>query len=252
MCWIYYICVILLVEQRFLPWYINFTTSVGYTKGVETKNMKITIFGATGQIGQLLVTQALQAGYDVTAYSRRPNALNIKHEKLQIIVGDLTDQGKLREAILERDVVVSALGPTMSMKRQVLDLPITQGHKAIISVMEEYGPKRFITLATPTIFAKEDVKQLVTQLPSIMAKLLYPTGYAEMKEIEKLIENSRLDWTVVRMLNPNMKTNGNGYSVSFGDTKGKMNVSRYNVAKCMLEATQKDEWVHKMPIVFNN
>ncbi|WP_242450825.1 NAD(P)H-binding protein [Priestia endophytica] len=214
--------------------------------------MKVTIFGATGQIGQLLVTQALQAGYEVTAYSRRPNALNIEHEKLQIIVGDLTDQGKLREAILERDVVVSALGPVLSMKRQVLDLPIAEAHKAIISVMKEYGPKRFITLATPTISAKEDVKQLITQLPSIMAKLLFPTGYAEMKAIEKLIKNSKLDWTVVRIINPNVKTNGNGYSVSLGDTKGKMNVSRYNVAKCMLEATQKDEWVHKMPIVFNN
>ena len=56
--------------------------------------MKITIFGATGQIGHLLVTQALQASYDVTAYSRRPNALNMEHEKLQIVVGNLTDRGK--------------------------------------------------------------------------------------------------------------------------------------------------------------
>nr|WP_255293838.1 NAD(P)H-binding protein [Priestia megaterium] len=45
-------------------------------------------------MGQLLVTQALQAGYDVTAYSRRPNALNMEHEKLQIVVGDLTDRRK--------------------------------------------------------------------------------------------------------------------------------------------------------------
>lgn len=26
----------------------------------------------------------------------------------------------------------------------------------------------------------------------------------------------------------------------------------YDVAKCMLDATMKDEWIHKMPIVFNN
>ena len=214
--------------------------------------MKITIFGATGQIGQLLVTQALEAGYDVTAYSRRSNALNIEHEKLQIVVGDLTDRGKLREAISGRDIILSALGPALSMKRQVSDLPIAEAHKAIISVMNEYGIKRFITLATPTISAKEDVKQLVTGLPSIMARILYPTGYAEMKAIESVIKNSNLNWTVVRILNPNVKTNENGYSLSFGDTKGKMNVSRYNVAKCMLEATQKDEWIHKMPIVFNS
>ncbi|MEK3886209.1 NAD(P)H-binding protein [Bacillus sp. FSL K6-3431] len=42
--------------------------------------MRITIFGANGQIGQLLVSHALQAGYDVKAYTRRPNALSIEHE----------------------------------------------------------------------------------------------------------------------------------------------------------------------------
>jgi putative NADH-flavin reductase len=214
--------------------------------------MKITIFGANGQIGQLLVQQALQAGYDVTAYTRRPNALMIEHEKLQIVVRSLTDRGKLKEAIFGRDAVLSALGPALSMKRQVVDLPISEAHKALISVMEECGVNRLITLATPSIPAKEDVKQLVTVLPSKMAKALYPTGYAEMKAIEKMIKNSNLDWTVVRIINPNVKTSANGYRVTFGDTKGKMNVSRYNVAKCMLDAVTKGEWVHKMPIVFND
>jgi hypothetical protein len=118
--------------------------------------------------------------------------------------------------------------------------------------MEEYGIKRLITLATPSISAKEDVKQLITVMPSIMPKLFSPTPYAEMKAIEKLIKNSNMDWTVVRIINPNVKTNGNGYSVSFGDTKGKMSVSRYNTAKCLLEAVRRDEWIHKMPIAFNN
>lgn len=41
--------------------------------------MKITIFGANGQIGQHVVEQALQAGHQVTAYTRRPNALDKQH-----------------------------------------------------------------------------------------------------------------------------------------------------------------------------
>ncbi len=213
--------------------------------------MKITIFGASGQIGQLLVEHALDVGYNVIAYTRRPNALTIEHEKLQIVVGSLTDQDKLRGAIVGSDAVLSALGPVLSMKREVSNLPIAEAHKEIISVMEDSDVKRLITLGTPTISAKEDTRQLVTVLPSKMAKLLYPTGYAEMKAIEELIENSKLDWTVVRIINPNVKTNGNGYSVSFGDTKGKMNVSRNNVAKCLLDSMTKVEWIQKMPIVFN-
>lgn len=214
--------------------------------------MKITIFGANGQIGQLLVNLALESGHDVTAFTRRPNALNIENEKLQIVVGALTDREKLKEAIIGRDAVLSALGPAMSMKRKFSDLPIAEAHKAIISVMAEYGLTRLITLATPSISAKEDVKQLITVMPSVMPRLFFPTGYAEMKAIEKLLKNSNLDWTVVSIIDPNAKTNGNGYSISFGDTKGKMSVSRYHAAKCMLDAATKDEWIHKMPIVFNN
>ena len=214
--------------------------------------MKITIFGANGQIGQHLVNLALEAGYDVTAYTRRPNALSIEHEKLQIVVGALTDREKLREAITGRDAVLSALGPKMSMKRKVSDLPIAEAHKAIISVMEEFGPERFITLATPAISAKEDIKQVATVLPSFMPRIFMPTGYAEMKEIGKLLKTAKLNWTVVRIIDPNAKTDGNGYGISFGDTKGKMSVSRYHAAKCMLDATVRDEWIHKMPIVFNN
>ncbi|OLN23671.1 oxidoreductase [Domibacillus antri] len=213
--------------------------------------MKLTIFGANGAIGQHLVTLALTAGHDVTAYVRRQNTLRMSHENLNIIVGSLTNVNQLKKAIQESDVVMSALGPALSMKRQVTGLPIAEAHKAIMTAMEQTGRKRFITLATPTIGAKEDVKQLVTTLPSKMAKVLYPTGYAEMKAIEELIKKSSLDWTVVRIINPNVKTDGQGYAITLGDAKGKMGVSRLNAAKCMLDAASKDEWIVKMPIVFN-
>lgn len=214
--------------------------------------MKIIIFGANGQIGQHLVKQALDAGHDVIAYTRRVDALQFQHDKLQIEVGDITDLEKLRQVIAGRDVVISTLGPKLSMKRNTSVLPISEGHKAIISVMEEIGPKRLITLGTPSISAKEDVKQVATVLPGFIAKIMMPSAYAEMGEIDNLLKATKLDWTVIRMINPNVKTDGNGYAISFGDTKGKMSVSRYNVAKCMLDAATNNEWIHKMPIVFNN
>lgn len=179
-------------------------------------------------------------------WAKKSNMKNLK-----VIVGSLTDKVTLTESIVGSDVVISALGPAMSMKRQVKDLPIANAHKAIISVMEENNCRRFITLATPTISANEDVNQLVTVLPSKMAKILYPTGYAEMKGIESMVKNSKLDWTVIRIVNSNVKNDANGYAVTLGDTKGKMNVSRLNVAKGLLDAATKEEWIQKMPIIFN-
>jgi uncharacterized protein YbjT (DUF2867 family) len=44
--------------------------------------MKITVFGATGGTGRLLVEQVLASGYQVVAFARNPSKLNIKNEHL--------------------------------------------------------------------------------------------------------------------------------------------------------------------------
>ncbi|KAB2443664.1 NAD(P)H-binding protein [Bacillus luti] len=214
--------------------------------------MKLTIFGANGTIGQLVVKEALQNGDQVIAYVRRENALPISHENLQIVVGNLDDSKKIEEVIAGSDAVISALGPRLDKSRKIKALPIAAAHQMIIKVMQKLDKKRLITLATPTIKAKEDRSQVITILPRIMAKLLFPTGYQEMKRIEQLVKHSRLDWTVVRIINPNVKHVDKGYNISLGDTKGSMNVSRENVAKCLFEMTRKHEYIKKMPIVFNN
>ncbi|WAH35962.1 NAD(P)H-binding protein [Alicyclobacillus dauci] len=104
---------------------------------------------------------------------------------------------------------------------------------------------------TPTVKAKEDNRQVSTVLPGIMAKLLFPTGYQEMKSIEQIMKDTTLDWTVVRIVNPNVKHSGQGYSISLGDTKAKMGVSRENVARCMYDIARNNEFIRQMPIVFN-
>lgn len=214
--------------------------------------MNITLFGANGAIGQLVLELALQNGDFVTAYVRRKNSISITHEKLKVIVGDLSNKDKVEEAISEADVVISTLGPALDTSRKVTKLPIAEGYKVIFGIMGKIGKKRIITLGTPTIKATEDQNQLATVIPGIMAKLLYPTGYQEMKIIEKLVNHSNLEWTLVRIINPNVKHRGQKYSISLGSTKAKMNVSRENVAQCMYDIAKNNKFIQQMPIVFNN
>ncbi|MCD1159582.1 NAD(P)-dependent oxidoreductase [Peribacillus frigoritolerans] len=211
--------------------------------------MNITVFGANGQIGQQLINIALQNGDTVKAFVRRKGALNYSHPNLTIIVGSLADEKNVTKAIQGQDAVISTLGPHLNGGRKVKELPIRNAHEMILKVMEAQGVKRFITLATPSAKSNVDKKQIATVIPALMPKLFFPPGYQEMKGIERLVNTSKVDWTVVRIINPNVKTDGNGYTISFGDTEAKMNVSRKNVARCMYDAI--NEWIGKMPIVFN-
>ncbi|PTE43623.1 oxidoreductase [Staphylococcus equorum] len=213
--------------------------------------MKITVFGANGEIGKNLVEIALKNENQVNAFVRREGTLDLKHPSLNIHIGNTTDKEKLTEAIQGQDVVISAMGPALKRDKDTTNLPIRDAHKVIMEVMETEKVNRFITLGTTAMKAKEDKKQLITILPPIMSGIMFPKGKAEMVGINSLMNQSRLDWTVIRILNPNVKTNGNGYEVTFGDEKGKMNVSKYNVALAMYDAITTSNWVHKMPIVFN-
>ena len=213
--------------------------------------MNIIILGANGAIGKLTTERALARGWRVKAYIRRAHALDINHPNLQIVIGNLDDTEKIKQLIRGADVVVSALGPVLAKSRKVTNLPIADAHELIIKLMTELKVKRFITLGTPTIKAKEDRKQLITWLPGSMAKLIFPTGYQEMKRIEKLVKNSSLDWTVVRIINPNVKYAGQGYAITFGDDKGSMGVSKENVANCLVDSVVNQAYIGKMPIVFN-
>ena len=213
--------------------------------------MNITVFGANGQIGQQFLQIALQNGDKVKAIVRREGALNMTHPNLEIIIANYYDEAQMTAVIEGQDAVVSTLGPNLNGGRKVTTLPIRDAHEVTLRAMEKSGVKRLITLGTPAIQSLQDKKQVATILPAIMPKLLFPPGYAEMKGIEALVKASKVDWTVIRIINPNVKTDGNGYTTSLGDTKAKFNVSRKNAATCMYDAIRKTEWIGKMPIVFN-
>ena len=54
--------------------------------------------------------QALELGYHVTAFVRKPSKLKTTHERLTVVSGNVLDYDSLASAVLEKDAVVCALG----------------------------------------------------------------------------------------------------------------------------------------------
>lgn len=213
--------------------------------------MKITVFGANGAIGQEVVKEAVKLGHEVTAVARKKGSLTSSPAQNKAY-GLMTDKGFVRQQVVHSDVVISAVGPSLNSKRQDKTTPVADGLAVLIGVMEEWQNKRLIINATPTLVdRKRDTKSLVTVLPNLMARLFLPAGYRELKKMQEIIEQTSVDWTVVRFLNPNSKTSGTGYAYAFGDGKAKFNVSRRNIAKFMVEEAHKPRFSREMPIVFN-
>ena len=72
--------------------------------------MKIVVFGATGKTGSLLIEQALAKGHQVTAYVRNPQSIKIENPNLKIVVGNLSETLKLKDALVGAEACFSTLG----------------------------------------------------------------------------------------------------------------------------------------------
>jgi putative NADH-flavin reductase len=74
--------------------------------------MKIAIFGAAGNIGSRIVTEALNRGHDVTAIARHPENYTLESPHLKVAKGDLFDSQDVESAVFDHDAVVSAYNNT--------------------------------------------------------------------------------------------------------------------------------------------
>ncbi len=63
--------------------------------------MKITIFGATSQTGQIVVEEDLKQGHKVVTFARTPEKLKIQNDSLSIVKGELTDKKAIDRVYLK-------------------------------------------------------------------------------------------------------------------------------------------------------
>ena len=68
--------------------------------------LDIVIYGATGKIGTHAVHEALDRGHRVTAVSRNPAQVEMRHPNLSVVKGDLLDKASVAETVAGKDVVI--------------------------------------------------------------------------------------------------------------------------------------------------
>jgi putative NADH-flavin reductase len=207
--------------------------------------MKILIYGATGATGHALVRQALLRGHQVTGFTRNPAKLNIAHENLSLIQGELANDYKIRHATKDHDVVISALGASSIFK---FDQNLVDGVKNIIRVMEDVGTSRFIYMSTAGV---KDCRHRAGKIMRYVLPKVLPDEIRGHEIREEMIRESKLKWTIVR---PVTLTNGM-YTGRFrkGEElceKGFLaTISRSDVAGFMLQQLVDDTFIRKTPLI---
>jgi hypothetical protein len=103
--------------------------------------LDILIYGATGKIGSLVVAEALERGHSVTAVSRDPSQIEMRHLHLAAVQGDLLDRDSIRQLSAGQDVViVSVRGIIGDQKTADNALQLIAANRIVEVMREIAGP----------------------------------------------------------------------------------------------------------------
>ncbi len=192
--------------------------------------MKIAVIGATGPTGRELVRQAITAGHTVTAAVRKPDAAALP-AGVKLAKADVTDPASLGTLVAGQDAVISSLGSKLSRKPTTL---LSGGTTHVVAAMRSAGVRRFVCITG--IGAGDSKGHGGFLYDRIIQPLLLSEVYKDKTRQEAVVEQSGLDWTIVR---PALLTNG-PHTGAFrvltdltGVTAGK--VSRADVAAYIIE-----------------
>lgn len=152
--------------------------------------MKVCILGATGRVGLNIIKLALKDSVEVTALVRDLDKMTIKHERLQVIEGNVLNGNDIKEAVKGCDVVISALGTDRNET-------LKKSMPNIIKHMEEEGVQKIITIGTAGILQARTSPNLY-RFQSTESKRKTTTAAEDHLAAYKVLSNSNnLCWTVV-------------------------------------------------------
>jgi len=139
--------------------------------------MLLALTGGTGFVGGRLIRLAVQAGHDVRALARRPQA-DIPH--VTWVSGALDDAAALNTLVSGADVVIHVAG-VVNADRKGFEAGNIAGTRAVVDAATGAGIRRFI-----------HVSSLAAREPDLS---IY--GWSKAGA-ERIVEQSELDWTIVR------------------------------------------------------
>jgi uncharacterized protein YbjT (DUF2867 family) len=209
------------------------TNDASWHSETRSRQMKITVFGATGGIGRHVVRQALAAGHHVTAVVRDPARFDVTHPGLEVAtVPGLTDPDVLRPALDASDAAISGVGP-----RGRKDGPVaSSATRGILRAMEASGVRRFVAVSAVPVGRVPDDESLVNRrilLPLIGA--IARDVYVDLAEMEDEIRRSSTQWTIVRPPKLVNKLRTGGYRTAVGGNVPRgYAIARADVADAML------------------
>jgi uncharacterized protein len=153
--------------------------------------MDIAVFGANGNIGQVVVREALDRGHRVTAALRSPYKMPRMGGGLTTVRCDVADAGSVADAVRGHDAVVSSIGGFGHDNPRIA----IECAPAIVEGMSAAGVRRLVIVGTAGTLLGEDGTQRMdgAGFPAFLRG--EATSHRELQAYLRTLDPSAIAWT---------------------------------------------------------
>ena len=210
--------------------------------------MKLAVFGATGNVGQRVVAEALRRGHEVVGVVRDPEAVQSPDKRVRLVKGDATNADSVAAVTRGADAVVSAISPRPTARGRPAP-SLAENSRALIKGMRDSGVKRVLYVGGASSLEVAPGKALA-DMPD------FPEAYRnearEGREALDIFRNEAkgLDWTYLSPaaeIAPGQRTGK--YRTTddklLVDDKGKSFISFEDYAGAVLDELEKPQHIGK-------
>ena len=158
----------------------------------------LVVFGANGPTGRLVVQQALASDHRVIAVTRKPAEFPFDSPNLDIVSADVTDPAGVDRALVGADAVISTYGVPYGKAEITV---YSHGIANVVQAMTARDISRLVCVSSTTV-ATDDApgESLLWRkvIGPFLRNNLGRTLYDDMERMERIVQESSLDWTIVR------------------------------------------------------
>jgi putative NADH-flavin reductase len=154
--------------------------------------LRLLVLGATGQVGRLVVDQAIRRDHDVTALVRAPQKLGETSALVTVVRGDALEPNAVASAVRKQDGVLYVLGAG-NVRTTTL---FSESTRILLDAMQREGVRRLVCVTG--VGAGDTKGHGGFVYDWIVYPLFTKAIYADKDRQEALIRDSGTDWTIVR------------------------------------------------------
>jgi putative NADH-flavin reductase len=203
---------------------------------------QLCVFGASGRTGLMLINIAVDRGYSVTAFCRDESDRQYLPENVACVVGDILNMDCLDQAVVGADVVICAYGQREPYK----DVFCADVTGLIIDSMKKNGVDRLLCITNALAGDCSVNRSLFIRATARFFRLVRASVAADRDEQERLVEESGLNWTIVKpseLMNENEKPRFVHSEDLMIDAYSR--ISRYHLSNFMLDHLEADKYPRK-------